>query len=180
MTEETRSATVFISPALGPWKVLRPGRSWGPSLCGVNNWHGVQSSVVCCFPSSWAHCAHHPIAPWVPLCCSYVHARTKCIKKIIKFLNHFQKGGTENLGSENLLLKIGLFWFWPVEDHSSIITDVQRPHIQSRDLWVPVQILLDLQHRNVTRKCSSALQTKDTFLIQINIIDESKATKHEK
>lgn len=58
----------------------------------------------------------------------------------------------------------------PVEDHSSIVTDVQRPHVKSRHLRVPVQILMDLQYRYITRKCSSTLHRSDRFSVSDEII----------
>lgn len=51
----------------------------------------------------------------------------------------------------------------PVEDHSAVVTDVKRPHVQSGDFRVPVQILMNLQHRNITRKRPSALHRADRW-----------------
>lgn len=49
----------------------------------------------------------------------------------------------------------------PVEYYRAVITDVEGPDIECGNFRIPVQILMDFQHRYVTRKCASSLQVKE-------------------
>lgn len=58
--------------------------------------------------------------------------------------------------------------FLPVVEYTAVITDIQRPGVQTGHVRAPVQVIVNLKQGNVTGKCPSTLHDKQMRLISID------------